>query len=66
MNEYRAVFQAAFPKPVDFLTAEYEANQAEIDEIAADEGYRLAGTRLVYTVFTTKQTPHVDKNLKGA
>lgn len=62
MNQYRAAFQAAFPKPVDFLQTEYEANKVEIDVIAADEGYRMAGTRLAFAVFTTKKTPHVADN----
>lgn len=63
MNQYRAAFQAAFPKPVDFLQAEYEANKAAIDAIASDEGYRLAGVRLSFAVFSTKQLPHVPENL---
>lgn len=63
MNQYRAAFQAAFPKPVDFLNLEYEVNQKEIDAIAAEEGYRLAGIRLAFAVFSTKQTPHVAENL---
>jgi hypothetical protein len=42
---------------VDFLNEEYEANQVEIDAIAAEEGYRLSGVRLAYAVFTTKKTP---------
>lgn len=62
MNQYRAAFQAAFPKAVDFLKEEYEANQAQIDAIAAEEGYRMAGVRLAFAVFTTKKSPHVAEN----
>lgn len=62
MNLYRAAFKAAFPRAVDFLSEEYDANQEEIDAIAAEEGYRLAGVRLAFAVFTTKKTPHVAEN----
>jgi hypothetical protein len=63
MNQYRIAFQAAFPKAVDFLNEEYEANKDQIDTIAAEEGYRLAGVRLAFAVFTTKVLPHVPENL---
>jgi hypothetical protein len=66
VNQYRAAFQAASPKPVDFLEAEYQANKVAIDAIAAEEGYRFAGVRLCYAVFTTKKTPHVQIMKKGA
>lgn len=47
-------FEIAFPKPVDFSTAEYDAAKSEIDSAAQAQGYRLAGVRLGRVVFTTK------------
>lgn len=47
-------FAKADQKAVDFPQAEYERDKAEMDRIAEQNGYRLAGFRLQRAVFTTK------------
>lgn len=52
---YEATFKAFHPKPVEFTKAEYDANADEIFVSARAASYRLAGFRLGFAVFTSKQ-----------
>lgn len=52
---YAEQFQAKHPKAVDFLESAYRQDRDEIDLTANEAGYRFAGYRLGFAVFTTKE-----------
>lgn len=51
---YTEQFQSKYPKAVDFLESTYRHDRDEIDMAAYEAGYRFAGYRLGFAVFTTK------------
>lgn len=51
---YAERFASAYPKAIDFPQDEYEGNREAIDAAAAALGYRLAGVRLGFAVFSSK------------
>jgi hypothetical protein len=51
---YAKRFALSHPKAIDFPQDEYASNQDAIDAAATAAGYRLAGIRLGFVVFTTK------------
>lgn len=57
---FSEIFASAFPKAVDFVQPDYDANAAEVDAAATANGYRKAGVRLGFVVFTTKPEKKVD------
>lgn len=54
MTDLAQTFAQAYPKAIDFPEADYRARSAEFDAAAKAEGYRLAGFRLGFAVFSTK------------
>lgn len=64
MSDIAKAFSDAYPRAIDFLKTEYDADQAAFDAAAAEAGYRLAGVRLGFAIFTTK-APKLAKNRKG-
>lgn len=52
---YEKTFSAAYPRSQDFTKTEYDAAQDEIQAAARATGYRLAGFRLGFAIFTTKE-----------
>jgi hypothetical protein len=59
LADFAQAFAASYPKAVDFLKSEYEAHAAAVDALAAEAGYRKAGERLGFVVFTTKKNDAV-------
>ena len=56
-EEFDAKLQAAYPKAVDFLRPEYDADASAFELIASARGYMFKGYRLERAVFSTKPGP---------
>jgi hypothetical protein len=59
LADFAKAFADKFPRSVDFLKSDYEAQAAAVDALAAEAGYRKAGERLGFVVFTTKKNDAV-------
>jgi hypothetical protein len=52
---FAEIFAATHPKAVYLLQTEYDAEKEAAEQAASEYGYRLAGLRLGWAVFTTKE-----------
>lgn len=62
MTDYAARFAASFPKAIDFPEKEYRENAGPIDDAAKANLYHLAGFRLGFAVFSSKEVDDAGNN----
>jgi hypothetical protein len=59
LADFSKAFAESYPLAVDFLKSDYDAQADAVDALALEAGYRKAGERLGFVVFTTKKNDAV-------